>query len=275
MRRLLVPLAAVALLAGCGGDSLTPREALFQARAKTTKVESVRMAMRGSTTVPNVGTLSFQGAGEADNRTRRSHLTMEMEQFGETEVVMAGTVMYLRMEALRQQAPELKPWIELDLQQVGEQIGVDFAALMQLGQQQDPTQSLDQLRAAGEVEEVGDEEVRGVVTTHYRTTVDYERYADQLEDENARAADSIRSTVRLTGQRHVPMEIWVDDEQLVRRMKWTQRLRQQGQRTTTTTTLDLYDFGARVAIDLPPRDDVMTFEELMKLPQQAQAEGTG
>jgi hypothetical protein len=270
--RTAATLLAVLLLAACGGDALSPRDALVQAQRKTAQVKTYRMSLTGTTTIPQAGRLDFEGNGEFDATARRGHTAMDMEQVGEVEVVMDKLVMYLRMDLLRQQAPELKPWIELDLQRVGKEVGVDFQSLMQLGQQQNPTQSLQQLRAAGEVEEVGEELVRGEETTHYRTTVDLERQAQLVQRNNPRAADSIRNTVKLTGQRKVPMEIWVDGDQLVRRMKWTQKLPAGDEKATTTTTMELYDFGADVEIELPPPNQVTTFEELTKL---TQAGGTG
>jgi hypothetical protein len=263
-------LVAMAFVASCGGGDLSPRDALLEARTKTGEVKTYRVAMSGTTTAPGAGEIAFEGDGEFAGG--RGRMTMDMQQVGEIEIVMAGLVMYMRMELLRQQAPELKPWIEIDLRRVGEEIGVDFQALMQLSRQQDPTQSLQQLEAAGEVEEVGAEDVRGQETTHYKTTIDLERQAELVEQDNPEAAKSIRKTIQLTGQRRVPMDVWVDSDQLVRRLKWTQKTPAGEQQATTTMTMELYDFGADIEIELPPRDQVMTFEELMELADQ---EGSG
>lgn len=261
--RALILLLGVSVLAACGGGTLSPREALSQAQENTAKVDTARFTISGRTTVSGAGEIAFEGAGEFDAAARRVHLTMDMAQAGEIELVMDGFVMYMRMELLQQHAPQLKPWVELDLQKVGEEVGLDFEALMQLGRQQDPTAALEQLRAAGEVEELGEEEVRGVGTTHYRTTIDVERYVELVED--PKAAESIRRVMELTGQGSIPMEIWVDEDQLVRRLEWTQSVRAGGQQATTTMTIELSDFGAEVAIEPPPSDQVTPFEELLEL----------
>jgi hypothetical protein len=145
-------------------------------------------------------------------------------------------------------------------------MGLDFQALIDAGQQSDPTQSLQMLRAAGgEVEELGEADVRGVATTHYRGEVDYEQYADVLEQEGkAAAARSIREVAKLTGQKTVPMEIWVDEDSLVRRMEWEQAMPTEsgGKPTTAKATMELFDFGVDVQVTRPPADQTMTFEEL-------------
>ena len=51
-----------------------------------------------------------------------------------------------------------------------------------------------------------------------------------------------------------------------------QQQRAGAQQATTTMTMELYDFGADVEVDVPPRSQVTTLEELMKLTNR---QGTG
>jgi hypothetical protein len=186
-------------------------------------------------------------------------------ELGEIEIRTDDLVLYLRMPFLQQAAPTLKPWIKLDLRQAGEELGLDVEALVQLGTQSDPTKALEFLRAAGEVEEVGSATVRGVETTHYEGFVDLERYAGQLDNEAA--ARSLRQVIELTGESQMPLELWIDDDSLVRRMSWKQQtVAAEGQAPTTlAATMDLYDYGAEVDVALPPDSQTSSFEELQKL----------
>ena len=176
--------------------------------------------------------------------------------------------MYMKFDFLRRTVPQAKPWVVIDLEKVGRQMGFDLGALMQAGQP-DPGQQLEWLRGSGQMEEVGDEDVRGVETTHYRGVVDLVKAAEQFRGPRADAARrSVRQLVRFTGHSTIPMEVWIDEDSLVRRMRWTQTLPQGAAQSRMTMTMDVFDFGAPVAIARPPAQDVMTLEQLVTLGRQ-------
>ena len=71
--------------------------------------------------------------------------------------------------------------------------GSTSGQLQQLGQG-DPSQALDYLRATGEVEEVGTEQIDGVETTHYRGTIQLDAVAEQVPaEQRERSARRSRS----------------------------------------------------------------------------------
>jgi hypothetical protein len=267
VRRLVLLLAlALPLAAACGATEarLPPAQALFEAQTKTAQVDTYRVWMTGGTRIPGTDAIGFQAEGEFDNATRRGRLTMNIDRSGRMELVLDGVVIYLRMPALTRALPEVKPWIQFDLRRAGKLAGLDLAALIDLGQQQDPARSLQQLQAARRVQEVGKEVVRGVETTHYRMTIDLAQQARLLQREYPAAARTVRRTIQLTGQRRVPMEVWIGGDQLVRRMKWSQRV-PEVKRASTTIIMELYDFGSTVDVKLPPRAKVTTFEQLLRM----------
>jgi LppX_LprAFG lipoprotein len=159
--------------------------------------------------------------------------------------------------AMMQEIPGGKEWVKFDLSKLGEQEGFDLQQMMQLSGT-DPSQSLDLLLAAGtDFREVGEEEVRGVSTTHYEGTVDLEKVAEQVPEE---ARESYRRLLELSGQTEVPMEVWIDDEGLTRRIAYEQSL---ADGSTMALTQEYYDFGADVDVEPPPDDEVLDITDLM------------
>jgi hypothetical protein len=61
----------------------------------------------------------------------------------------------------------------------------------------------------------------------------------------------------------VPTDVWVGDDGLVRRMKYTYDMQLSGRPTKTTMQTDLYDFGADVHISIPPADSVVDITQLV------------
>ena len=72
--------------------------------------------------------------------------------------------------------------------------------------------------------------------------------------------DDIRKIIEETGDRTIPMDIWIDTDGLARRLRWTQHL---PQGTTMTMNEELYDFGAEVDATTPPADEVLDLTALL------------
>ena len=87
---------------------------------------------------------------------------------GEITEVMKGWRIYMTSPLFARQLPQGKTWMSLDLQKAGKAAGVDFSSLSA----QTPGQTLEQLKASGDVTKVGTETLDGVETTHYTATLD-------------------------------------------------------------------------------------------------------
>ena len=112
---------------------------------------------------------------------------------------------------------------------------------------------------------VGTEDVRGSATTHYRAVVDLNKAADQ----SPTARDAIKSTVKLLGSSSMPVDVWVDAQGRVRRMKYVVDLSKSKVTASTasvpgsvTFTLELFDFGVPVQAVVPPADQVVDLSAL-------------
>ena len=267
MRRLLLlPLLALSLLvAGCGGDGgPAPEAAVAEAAGKTTDAGSGRIAITADTEVPKRGTLSFNGEGVFDYRERRGHMSLDLSALAgaanpdaaRADFVFDDLVMYMRFPALARELGTKKPWLKIDLEAAGKQQGVDLSQFTQFNQ--DPTQAIQYLRAASKgIEEVGTEDVRGVETTHYRATIDLRKVPDVVPEEQRDALrQSVDAIIERTGQSEIPTDVWIDEEGRVRKQRYTQRIPAGTDELEQTITMELYDFGTEVTVEIPPANQV-------------------
>jgi hypothetical protein len=281
MRRLaLLAVLAALVLAACGGgggssaptattsaemtqtvSGSDPSSLIAAAGQKTRAAGSARVSFTLEMTGGQAnGTMS--GEGVFDQHGGR--MTMDLGGLaggalgsGKAEVIFKDLVYYMKLpvEAMAQLPPG-KRWLKFNLGALSKQQGLDLEQLTQLNQS-DPSQSLQLLSGAEDFQQVGQEEVRGAKTTHYRGTVDMNKVAENAPED---LRDDIRKVIEQTGDRTVPMDIWIDGDGLARRLRWTQHL-QQG--TTMTMNEELYDFGAEVDTTTPPENEVLDLTALL------------
>jgi hypothetical protein len=260
--------ALAALAAGCSSDAASPSAAVAEAATKTTDAGSARLVYTATLSGGQLGGFEMSGEGAFDYDANRGRMTYEMGPplNARMQMIMDELVMYMRLPAeLRTQLPAGKSWLKLDLGRIGKTMGVDLDALVQLNQG-DPSQALNYLRGTSdEVEEVGEEEVRGVDTTHYRADVDLERALEQSleaipEDQHAAVRAAVQRMIELTGTRTLPMDVWVDDEGLARRIAMSTDMKvpeQQGERIRMQMQMEFFDFGVGVDVQPPAPDEVV------------------
>jgi hypothetical protein len=264
LKRLLgaLSLAALVALTACGGDSLSPEAAVAEAASKTS-AESARLHY-----IATAGPMTIEADGAFSDRSGR--LRMDMSGVpggsafgdGDIELVFEDNVVYIRFPgALANELPTGKRWVSLDLEELGERAGIDFAGLQQFSQS-DPTQVLEYLRGAtDDFERVGEEDVRGTLTTHHRGTVDLRKVADQVPDE---VRPSYERVMELAGTSEIPVEAWIDEEGRARRLTYGMPLPQASGGATMTITMEFFEFGADVSVEPPPDNEVVDLVELME-----------
>jgi hypothetical protein len=277
------PLLALALgLAACGGDTVS-LDPVASAASRTAQVSTQHMSMTAVMQLPGVSqTISFTAEGAVDNRARRGEIAIDMSSLAGAlppsahalsdpglwrgkEVFDAsnGLVVYMNFPFLAQSARLTKPWIRFDVGSFAKKLGFDFDQLMQMSGG-DPTRQLEYLRAtSGEVRKLGTAKVRGVTTTHYRAHVDLSKYPKLLpESQRGVARSSVEALTKLTGASTFPVEVWVDNRNLVRRMRMVMVMKAPQGPMTMWMTLDFYGFGTPVNVELPPADQVTDLAEL-------------
>jgi hypothetical protein len=174
-------------------------------------------------------------------------------------VVADGTTMYMQMPfAGLLGAPS--GWLSMDLEELG--MGAD-----QLGAgAYDLRSTLETLRGiSGEPDVVGTDDVRGVETTHYRATVDLAQALAEAPESARAALEQMGGAEGLDGAEMV-VDIWIDAEGLPRRQSLDM-----GSMFATlgmgdasaTVTIEYFDFGEPVDIEVPSPDEVTPFAEVL------------
>lgn len=241
------------------GDGPTALQAAAQAvdEAGSSRMElTMDMEIAGSRV-----TIDMDGAFDYEDLAGHASMTMDapgapagVPQFeGVTKMVMDGTYMYMKGPLTASYGADPTGWARMDVSQMPGMTG---------GMNQDPSQYIDFLRAAGaEVDEAGTDEVRGTPTTHYTAEVAFEdlaeyggteEYTKQLEQLGAEVAP-------------VDVEAWIDDEGLPRRVSVVMEITGMddlpGGEMTMDVSMDLFDYGVEVHVKPPKK-----FTEVPALP---------
>lgn len=255
-------LALVALIAaGCGGSGsgvldLPADEVLATAVERSGEYDTARMQVRTVTSTPQ-GEVTLVGEGVGGAQAVLFTATMEGPLFPagpvEMEVRLVDGTMYQRSELFTEAFDVDAEWISFDLASVMP----GFEAMMQQAQQFDPTQSLSQLQDVARVSEVGPETVNGFSTKHYTAIM---TLRDSFEAAGIDDA-TMQQYVDLAGidlDADVPMQVWIDDQGLVRRT----RVQVTTDTMSTDTTTDMLEYGVTVAVTAPPAEDTVSVEDL-------------
>jgi hypothetical protein len=246
-----------ALLTACGGSDTLALDPVAEAAERTRQEGSAKVVMTMSAEATGSEAFAMTGTGigvfNNDDGSGRMDFTIEVEgEQADFESVFVMPVMYMRSSVFAGELPDGKSWMKIDLLRAGKELGFDMNALT--GSK--PMDSLAALGStSGDIEEVGVETVRGVSATHYRAEIDFEKAAAEGPKE---FRESMSRLVELTGMSTVPVEVWIDDEGLVRRFTqtWNQKLPGEPGRMHTEMTMELYDFGPRIEVDAPPEEEV-------------------
>ena len=264
----LMLLAAAPLLSGCSTDSLTA-QGIAQAAETTSAKGGTKVSMRTTTTIPGGGALEMSGDGVIDSKRRVGRMTMRFGGLvpgGEAmtqEMIFDRFTIYMRSELFGAGLKSGKKWLKFDLAKVSKGLGIDLSQLGQVGQ--DPSQSMQMLKAiGGDVKKVGEEKVRGVDTTHYSATVDFDKYPAAVPaSDRAAVRKSIENLVKLSGQRTIPVDVWVDDDKVVRRVGQTIKTKVPGAASMQMRMImEYFDFGTKVDVKAPPAGQVQDISDL-------------
>ena len=259
---LLVLLAALPALAGCGAEDLSTAS-IAEAADATVAEHGMRIALRQTVTLPGGGRMATSGSGVMDTRGQASHLTLRVTSAPDvvvgafdkndlvTQVITDHATVYMHSPQLSQLLGTGRDWVKIDAAEIGEAAGIDVSGLTQSGQ--DPTQAMRQLKAvSGKVETIGREDVRGVSTTHYRATVDLRRFPDLVpRADRAAARAAVDQLIDVTGAGTVPVDVWIGADDRVRRLAQKLSLDAGGASSAIEQRFEFYDFGAKVDIRVP------------------------
>jgi hypothetical protein len=275
MRRLLLALLAllaVTALGGCGGADAS---LIAAAVHNTEQAGGAEVAFQMKMSVPGVDQpIVMTGNGVEDASRRRGRLSFDMSALAqvpgagalcgdgcEMEAVMDGFALYMH-SSLFGAALGGKEWLKLDLERFGDRLGVPMGDPRMAAQS--PSEGLRMLGGvSGDVTDEGREQVRGVETTHYSATVDLRRSVEALPESQREAARrGMERLIAMTGQEQVPFDVWIDDDDRIRRFEMEQSTNSGGVQVKTHVTMEYVRFGVPVEIDPPEDDDVLDMTDL-------------
>ncbi|WP_328506295.1 hypothetical protein [Streptomyces sp. NBC_00391] len=153
-----------------------------------------------------------------------------------------------------------KRWIRYAYEDMDEMIGGASGAYVQeYFKSVTPNQSVRLLLASGDVEKVGEEDVRGERTTHYAGTV---KVAD-VQERNARLGEEARAELeeqlKASGITTVDIDLWIDDDDLL--VKKVEK--GDTANGVVNSTVHYSDYGVDVSTEEPPADRTVDFKDLM------------
>lgn len=127
-----------------------------------------------------------------------------------------------------------------------------------------PTELLEGLaNANAKVEIIGQEEVRGVVTTHYRAVLDIATLAQTLTQAEL---DELRSDLGDLDSTQLPIDVWIGDDGNVYRYSVEVDAAAAGGDVegiaSMTMVFEMWDYGADIVIEPPPADEIVTEDDL-------------
>jgi hypothetical protein len=289
----LVGLLAV-VAAGCGGSAVAvPELSSFTNLAQTSSAaDSARFSLEAEVTIPGISKqLAFSAEGGFDTAAKRSQMSVDlssvaelMKGFGASlggtitgdlgspedwklEVIQDGDVAYVHVPLLAKQLPAGKTWLKGDAKTLS---SADAGQLQQFGSLAgtDPRDVFGMLKAvSGSIEAVGTDEIRGVETSHYRATIDTAKLEKLVPESQRQGLGGLDQSARQAGLTEIPLEIWIDGDQRVRKLSIDVDAKQPGTSASVKASLvvELYDYGKALELELPPADQVADAATL-KLP---------
>jgi hypothetical protein len=230
----------------------------------------------GDTTTTTTGTdtdsaneLEVEVEGVVDFDADQRRLTFVGPE-GDLDMILDGSTAYIELPAT-----EDDDWARIELDELLDtQVGVGGPAALPF---QDPADNLRILE--GNViaaSEEGSEEIDGEDTDHLRVVIDLEA---SVEDAPEETQEALEETVARTGAQELEMHVWVDDDDLIRRVEYTLDLDQvrvddsdvdTGDTDTgvqadpegrLVVTFDYFDFGDDVEIELPDDENIIDIDE--------------
>jgi len=265
-------------LTGCLGDAgtkvdeagknlkLTAAQVLGKTAEKTGQIDSFKadlsMQMAGSAegNMSMTGTMQYRTKPDLAYSMDIGQMSVAGQSMPGMQTMLIGRTFYLKSPMLSQLAGggTAKPWMKISLDDLGKKSGANLDQLLQQSRQMDPVQNMKMLTASKDVREVGKETVDGVQTTHYTGTYRLEDGIAKLPaDEQAQQ----RKTLDKLGMDAMFFDLWVDDQQLPRKVSMKSAKTAAG---TVTMTTSYHDYGQPVQISAPPADQVTDFGALMK-----------
>jgi hypothetical protein len=250
---------------GGDGDAL---ELVMAAADSTERARTGRFEM--TMQMQSMGGVEFGATGQFDEDAGAVSITFTMPDLptgapfpaGGFGAVKVDGALYLQLPGLT--APDGSPgWAHFEGPGV-----TGTTAAPGGGVPLDPGSMLDSLRAVGEVEVVGHEELRGVAVTRYRAVLDNSGSAAGDGDPSSPLPSAVTGDVEID----MEVEAWIDHQGVAHRLEQRSTVHSDGEdRLTTSMRMDLLDLGQPVEITVPPAELIVATEHVATPEEMAAA----
>lgn len=233
-----------------GGESPFSPNPVAAAAERVQNAPGMRMTLTMRVRTGSAPATTMTGSGVYNGEDRLAlftyHATGPQGASMEVDALLGEDAWYFRYPQFASRMPAGKEWIK-----VQGLPGQSDASKMS----ESPDNSLQMLTGAGSVQRLGHADVRGVPTTRYRATLTAAGVIGALRSEGKdELADQFESTP-LAGP--IAAEVFIDSHGMLRRMSTVTTLVSEGQTVVSEVQSDLFDFGIRPAIQLPPPSVVL------------------
>jgi hypothetical protein len=252
---LLVLVVVDSLLNGNGEESLFNPNPVAAAAQRVEEVPGMRMnlTVRVSTESSPLTTISGKGTfnGE-DNLAEFAYNAAVDGQQMKFDAVLGGDAWYLRYPQFAGKLPEGKEWIKLT--------GFPGQKDLSAPGTGSPTESIEMLRASGNVKRLGQAKVGRVQATRYQVTMTAPEIVEALRSQGKdELADQIESgPAQLTGPAH--SEVFIAKDGMLRRLRTVTTVLVDGKAVTAEIRADLFDFGIHPDIQIPDDSQVLDLD---------------
>ena len=244
-------IAAGVVLGGCGGGGTSSNppavSQVTRAAYVTSQGPGFKMLMNLSGDVGGES-VSLNMSAAVDEHDKRGSLSETVD--GKTvESIFDLPYVYVRVPG---KPIKGKPWGRFNVVAYTQSLGLSGS----VNTSSDPSQWIDFLKAAGQATTLGPQTIRGVPTTHYHVLVDLGRYATVVPAQlRVAAQDEAALLKRISGQQTLPIDVWVDGHNLVRKYQVQVPLCYQGERASESLSAELYGYGTQTVPVPPPASE--------------------
>jgi hypothetical protein len=226
---------------------------VVQAAYMTTRGPGFKFAL-SSTASLGGHSFSFSGEGSIDEGGLQGGMSLQVGGEAVTEIIKNPYV-YVKVPGAGGAAfGGATGWVKANIDTFSQALGASESLG---GNTTEPTQLLNLLKATGQVTTLGSQSVRGVATTHYHALVDFGRIAATAAP-GLRAADErfAQQLERLTGSNSLPIDVWVDASQRVRRFSTQLQMCTPQGTLAESVTMELFDYGPQPDVLVPAASEV-------------------
>jgi hypothetical protein len=255
-----------------------PAKVLDAAYTTTTNSGTAKVDLTGQigTTVngkPENVPITANGVVDFAHKATDLNETMAGAAKDMTETRYLNGMLYQRIPSIATGLAGGKQWIAMDLNQVASKQGDTGLGQMLASAPSDPSQILAYLTAVeGQVKTVGQDTVDGAQTTHYDATIDLDKVASL----DPGAASATKQLEQQLGTNSLPIQLWVDQQNRVRKISTDENITHPvpgsttsgGTATTGTNgktltigsvhvsfTITMSDYGTPVHVVAPPANE--------------------